>query len=298
MRRLVSVLLFVLAFPLLGAERTFKASDGTTLHYTISGKGETIVFLSGGPGFSGDYLQPIADRFASRYTTVVPDQRGTGKSKLATYDATTLTTALEVADLEMLRKELKLEKLTLAGHSWGGILSMLYASAHPDRVRALILISSGGPTLTFVDPSNKNLAARTTEEDKAKVLEWTFKAAEQPKKAMLEITRARTPSYFADRAKAKHLMDSLTEDSFELRVFQPLMNDLTKIGYDLREPLKKLKAPVLILHGRQDPIVTVDDTKAAIPSAKVVWLENAGHFPWEEQPEAFFKAMDGFLGAL
>jgi proline iminopeptidase len=56
-----------------------------------------------------------------------------------------------------------------------------------------------------------------------------------------------------------------------------------------------MKAPVLILHRKEDPLDTTAELRETFPKAQVVLLENAGHFPWVEQPEAFFAPLSSFL---
>src|ERR1044071_7572542 len=200
MRRLL--LLLVLALPLSAA--TFKSHDGTVLHYDVVGKGEPVVMLAGGPGFSPDYLRTIAEKLAGQNRFILFHQRGTGKSVLETYSMETLKLSTLVADLEALRQELKLEKMTIAGHSFGGILAMMYAREHPERIRALAMIDSGGPTLAAMQKFETNLKARFTDEDKATIKEWSApeKMKEQHRRAVLEITKAKAGAYFADRKNA------------------------------------------------------------------------------------------------
>ncbi|HET8798532.1 MAG TPA: alpha/beta hydrolase [Thermoanaerobaculia bacterium] len=294
-------LLLVLALPLSAA--TFKAADGTVLHYEVigdvTGRGAPVVMLAGGPGFSPGYLEPVARTLRKEVRSVLFHQRGTGLSTMETITAETHKLQTLVADLESLRTELKAEKLTLLGHSFGGILAMMYAAEHPDRVAALVLVDSGGPTLASMPKFVANFNARLTAEDNAKVKEWSdpAKMAENRKRAILEITRARTPAYFADRAKAKRLMDALTEESFNDAVLWAVTPQMMA-GLDLREALKGVKAPVLVLHGKQDPLETAEEVHAAFDGAKLVVIDGAGHFPWEEQPEKFFAPLTEFLRIL
>ena len=67
---------------------------------------------------------------------------------------------------------------------------------------------------------------------------------------------------------------------------------------DLRAGLEKVTAPVLILHGKQDPLETAEELRETFPKARVELLENAGHFPWAEQPAAFYAALGGFLASV
>jgi proline iminopeptidase len=289
-----SLLLLLLALPISAA--TFKAADGTLLHYDVIGKGRPVVFLAGGPGFSPGYLEPVAKGIEGKFARILFHQRGTGRSTMETINAETLALPTLISDLEALRMHLSADSLTLVGHSFGGILAMQYAASHPDRVRALALIDSGGPTLTSVPGFITNLGSRMTAEDTAKVKEWSTpeRLKNEHKRAVLEITRAKTPAYFADRAKATRMMVAFDETSFHDGVFWAITPQLMG-GLDLRQPLAAVKAPVLVIHGRQDPLESAQEVHETFPTSELVWIENAGHFPWEEQPAAVFLPLAKFL---
>jgi proline iminopeptidase len=295
MRRLLPLAL-VLALPLSAA--TFQSDDGVKLQYEIVGKGEHVVLLSGGPGFSPEYLRPVADALGKKYAMVLFQQRGTGNSKLETYDASTLELKKLVADVEALRRELKQEKLILAGHSFGGILSMMYAREHPDRVRALVLLDSGGPTLASVPKLNANLEARFSAEEKIRIKEWSDpeRLKADHKRAILEITKAKTAAYFADRSKAQLLIDPMNDETFNDAVFWPIVMQMMTL--DLRAGLEKVKAPVLVIHGKQDPLESADEVHTTFPGSRLVMIENAGHFPWLEQPEKVYAPVREFLASV
>jgi len=281
-----------MALPLAAA--TLKSDDGVTLYYETHGKGVPILLLSGGPGFSSEYMLPIAKHLESRYKAVLLDQRGTGKSLLETYDATTLDHKKLISDIEALRRALKVEKLTLVGHSWGGILSMLYAAEHPDRVHAMVLIDAGGPTIAGVAKFTANHTARMTKEDTKRVAEGYANLQKDHKAAILEITRARTPPYFHDRAKALRFADALNEDSFNDKAFWAIVGQLTP-SFDLRPALQKVNVPVLIIHGKSDPLESAQEVHDALAGSHIEMIADAGHFPWVEQPQAVYRVMDDFL---
>jgi proline iminopeptidase len=293
MRRLLLVL--VLALPLSAA--TFQSDDGVTLHYDVIGKGEPVVMLAGGPGFSPDYLRPVADALAKKYSLVLFHQRGTGKSVLEKYDGMFEMKKL-VADLEALRRELKQDKLTFVAHSFGGILSMMYAREHPNRIRALALVDSGGPTLQAMPKFNANLEARFSAEEKATIKEWSNpeKLKNEHKRAVFEITKAKTAAYFADRAKAKLFIDAMNDQWFNDAVFWGILPQMMTL--DLRAGLEKVKAPVIVIHGRQDPLESSAEVHATFPSSRLVLIDDAGHFPWLEQPKQVYSALEGFLAGL
>lgn len=104
--------------------------------------GKPALFLHGGPG-SG--CSPGQRRFfdPSLYRAVLFDQRGSGRSRpLASEpnaDLSTNTTAHLIADIEMLRERLGVDRWTILGLSWGTTLGLAYAQAHPNRVTAMVL---------------------------------------------------------------------------------------------------------------------------------------------------------------
>ena len=294
MRRLL-VLAFLLTLPLSAA--TFKSDDGVTLHYEVLGKGEPVVLLSGGPGFSPDYLRPIAETLQKKHAAVLFHQRGTGKSKLEKYDGEVLDFKRLIADVDALRRELKQEKLSIVAHSFGGILSMMYAREHPDRIRALALIDSGGPTLSAVPKFNTNLEARFSAEEKARIKEWSDPERRKAdhKRAVLEITKAKTAAYFADRTKASLLIDPMNEETFNDAVFWGVVMQM--MALDIRAGLDKVKAPVLVIHGKQDPLESAAEVHATFPGSKLVLIENAGHFPWLEKPAEVYQPLESFFAS-
>jgi len=275
---------------LLLALLSFTTPDNITLHYDSLGHGDPVVVLSGGPGFSVAYMRPVAEVVAKHHRAILFEQRGTGHSAITSYDTLTLDSA--VSDLEALRQELNVNRLTIVGHSWGGMLAMLYAQAHPEHVGRIVLIDSGGLTTAFMESFSKNLEARESGEDLDKLAYWRDPARKKadPRHAAVEALKAKMPSYFYDRRKANV---PLGDDDYDSRVFSALGRSLK--NYDVTAGMKKLRAPVLIIHGREDPLVAAEELHAAIPGSKLVWIEKSGHFPWVEQPAAFRAAIERFL---
>ncbi len=263
--------------------------DGFDLHYRTMGKGPAVILLSGGPGFDVDYMQPVAEKLADAFTCVLLEQRGTGRSRAAKPDPASMTLRNVVEDLEALRVHLKLDALTLIGHSWGGMLAMAYAAAHPDRVGRLLLVGPGGMDPQFQAYFGPNLEMRLWPSDKE---------ARAAAKTPVQNIRALTPAYFFDREKALAFAKATPEDSLHADVGAAMWPDLAK-SYNVRDSMKKLDRPTLIVQGRQDPIgeSTAYEIHLAIKGSSLQFLNRCGHFPWLEQPEAFFKVTREFLSA-
>ncbi len=113
--------------------------DGHRLWWEESGApdGIPVVFLHGGPGAG---CAPAYRRFfdLSAYRIILFDQRGAGRSKpYAAIEAN--TTQLLIADLEALRRHLRIDKWLTFGGSWGSTLALAYGEAHPERCLGFVL---------------------------------------------------------------------------------------------------------------------------------------------------------------
>jgi proline iminopeptidase len=210
-----------------------------------------------------------------------------------------MTVALCVEDLESLRRDLGQERLLLVGHSWGGMLAMAYAAAHPDRVDRLILIGPGGPTTEFFQWFNDSVNGRMYPEDRA-VQEYWVSAAKHGvdgEKANLEAIRALTPAYFFDRAKGLAFAQQLHDGSLHALTFSLLESDFNRPEYDSRAGLRELRRPAIIIQGHQDPIgqKTAEEIHSLIRDSILRYIPRSGHFPWLEQPEQFRSAVAEFL---
>lgn len=117
--------------------------DGQQVYWELSGNpdGKPVVFLHGGPGGGTDpayrqFFDPAA------YRIVLFDQRGCGRSTPHVADGAELsvnTTDRLLADIEMLRDHLGVERWQVFGGSWGSTLALAYAQKHPHRVTELVL---------------------------------------------------------------------------------------------------------------------------------------------------------------
>src|SRR2546422_8972283 len=131
---------------------------GVRLFPRRTGDGPPVVVLHGGPGAHHDYLLPQYDLLARRRTLLYYDQRGGGRSPVGR--DTPVGWREHVADLEALRRHWSIDRLTLLGYSWGGLLAVLYCLEHPERVDRLALVSPAPGRAAWRGQIHPPLAAR------------------------------------------------------------------------------------------------------------------------------------------
>ena len=114
--------------------------DGVELAYVEHGTGEPAMLMLHGMACVHEHMTPLIDVFACEHRCVAFDLRGHGSSGVP-HDA--YSTVDFTSDLGFVIDELGLDRPILIGHSFGGSVSLAFAAAHPDRVRALVMLDSG-----------------------------------------------------------------------------------------------------------------------------------------------------------
>jgi proline iminopeptidase len=284
--------------------------DKVRIFYKIEGRGpETLVVVHGGPGNSLESIRPDLQPLMKGRRVIYYDQRGQGRSELIT-DGAKLGYRQHVADLEALRVHFKLEKLTLLGNSWGGLLISLYAIEHPDRIERMVLDVPAAPIKGFNDDMDDEIGRRMSVLYKPKEFA-RIKSAVKPENWLV----AKDPVpycrefYTAVLAAYTHEMRSLDKIGFKgdlcsggnesvrrqrtlnAHVWQSLGD------YNVVAQLGAVKAPVLVIHGASDVIQLRGSEiwASAYPNARLLVIHNAGHIAHVERADLFFPAVQTFL---
>jgi proline iminopeptidase len=270
---------------------TTRAVRGVTLYERRVGEGPPVVVLHGGPGAHHDYLRPGFDRLAAGRELVYYDQRGGGRSPVAR--DVPVGWREHVADLEALREAWGLERLALCGYSWGGLLAMLYATEHPDRVARLALVSPAPAWREARAAFEAAFAQRnldpTLQAERARLRESGLRERD-PDAFQRRLFELSVVPYFHDPS----LVTRLTPFRVTGRTQQEVWASLG--DYDLRPALARLDVPALVLHGREDVIpATAAEEAARLLRAEWHLLSPCGHCPHVEQPDRFAEALLSFL---
>jgi pimeloyl-ACP methyl ester carboxylesterase len=248
--------------------------------------GAWVIVLHGGPGAAG-YMAPVARGLADSVRVLEPFQRGSGDEPL--------TVARHVADLhELVRCEGA--RPAIVGHSWGAMLALSYAAAHPDSAGPLVLIGCG----TFDPMARERLHAtveeRTDGDLRARIERLTAEVPD-PDERLRVMGELILPLYSYDLATSgeeSELCDARAQDE--------TWRDMVRLQREGVYPaaFAAIKTPVLMLHGAFDPHpgqMIRASLEPFLPQLEYREFERCGHYPWLERSarDEFFSVMRDWL---
>ena len=278
------------------------AGPDVNLFYRLVGTGsDTLVVVHGGPGFNMDYffddLQPLTDRL----TLIFYDQRGTGQSSLVV-DSAQLAASWFAEDLEAVRSHFGLGRLNILGHSWGAGVAALYAMRYPTNVSRLLIV--GGIPLRG-ELLTEGFSQLQMSRDSSEIQEMEeLYAARLTNPEDAEVCRAYYGLWFrpffgvsgaADRSRGDFCSGSGESRRNKMQSVDRFT--MASLGdWDWRDSLRDLDAPTLVIHGTSDPIPVAGawEWVNTLPNARLLLLDDIGHFPYLEAPDQFFSAVREF----
>lgn len=256
-------------------------ANGTEIHYEVQGEGEPVVFLNGilMTAASWALQTSVLER---RYRCVLHDFRGqllSGKPEAAW--------RLEdhVEDLRVLLDHLGIEHVHLVGTSYGGEVGMMFALAHPERVKSLSVIAS----VSHLEPVLR------LETDL-----WAEAAGLGP----AALYRAMAPRTFSSRFLADH-PETVAQGEARLAAYSPefFLAFARLVGafqaLHITDRLPEIACPTLVVAAEEDALKPVAYSRriaAAIPGAELVVVPGAGHAVVIEKAEIVNTLLLGFLG--
>jgi pimeloyl-ACP methyl ester carboxylesterase len=215
------------------------------------------------------------ERLASHHTLVCYDRPGTG---LSDRNRTGFSLDSELRDLEVVVDHLKLKRLALLGHGFGGPVAIAYAARYPRRSSHLILYA------TYARG-----AAITTEEVKGSLISLVQAHWGVGSKALGDTL---VPGDAAGEFAAKYIRECAAPEIVAKILDFAYRNDVAHL-------LAKLRVPALVLHRHQDraiPFRLGRELASLIPNARFVPLEGRENPPWLGDFESVLRAIAEFLG--
>jgi proline iminopeptidase len=259
-----------------------------------------VLTLHGGPGFPHFYFECFEDFLPQAGMTYwYYDQLGCGFSDQPN-DPRLWNLARFTSEVEEVRTALGLERMVILGHSWGGMLAIEYALAHPDRLAGLVI---------------SNMVASIPSYEKY-ILELRdqLPAAKLARLKELELARAYdSPEYenIIDYLYHQHIcrLDPWPEPVSRAVKWlaQPVYNTVqgksefevtgNMKGWDRWRDLPKIGVPTLVLGGRYDTMNPQDliEMSRRMPDARTVICPNGSHLSMYDDQQAYFSALLTFL---
>jgi proline iminopeptidase len=297
------------AYPL---QEGFVDAHGVLIYYKIIGRGAPLMIVHGGPGASHDYLLPHLLPLARTNKLIFIDERGSGRSQKLD-DATKYTVENMVEDVEDVRQALGLGKISLMGHSYGGVLAQAYALKYQKNLTHLIL----GSTFQSTKAINEVLARmkQNMPADEREKLDALEKAGLFGKGKDWE--KNRYPDDYAKLAWGDGYFPFLYQRRPDPN-YDPMSGN-TSTAWDLyremwgshgefiidgnlksveyTDRLSTIHVPTLVIcgdHDESDPSLS-RTMHEKIAGSKLVIVPQSGHMVFVDQPNIYMKAIDDFL---
>jgi pimeloyl-ACP methyl ester carboxylesterase len=255
-----------------------------------------LIGLHGGPGLDGTKLRYQLAPLADVVQVVVPDQRGHGRSDLATPETWNL--ASWAADVRGLSDAFDIQHPIVFGTSFGGFVAQRYASAFPDHPAALILASTS-PRLPNLD----ELLLRFHElggEKAAEAMRRDWEEASEESGA--EWMRVCGPLLSLNDSPDPGVVRAQAERIQTMQVNLHFIRGEGKT-MDLRSALRNVRCPTLLMLGEHDPLVPLhlgEELVAAVPDrlARLEIIPNASHEVVTDNPEDTYRCIRDFIAEL
>jgi proline iminopeptidase len=277
----------------------YTATTDVPLYWCAYGKpgAPRVLVLHGGPGASHDYLLPQMLRLAAGRELVFYDQRGGGRSRVDS--DVDVAWRSHVDDLSRIAVELRSEPLVVVGYSWGALLAMLQgieSSGGRSAIRAetMLLIDPAPVARSYRAQFEAEFERRQASPEMERLREELAASGLRERDPEAHRQRAFELSvapYFADANAARDLTPFRVISRVQKAVWESLGD------YDLVPRLASVRTRALVVHGRQDPIpLASSEACARALRAQLVVMEQCGHVPYVEQPDALFEVAEAFLG--
>ena len=252
-----------------------------------------LFVLHGGPG--GDHSSFKGQTTAGLRKVaqlVYIDYRGSGRSAPA--DPETYTLDDNIEDVEALRVYLGLERISIIGSSYGGMVAQGYAIRYPQQIANLVLAATA-PSYRFIDDARRFVKTHGTP-DQIRVCQWLWDGAFQSQEQLYEYYRTMGPMYAM----------TFDADEFErtwkrgIRNFEQLNLGFSGFlhSFDFTGELSTIHCPTLVLGGAHDWICAPHHSRLMaerIPRAHLKIFSNSAHSLAQDEPDAYYTAMSGFL---
>jgi proline iminopeptidase len=236
-------------------------------------------------------------------TLIFYDVRNRGRSDEVADQSKLARGILEdVDDLDAVRHYFGIDQADVIGHSYVGLMVALYAMKYPAHVGRVVQIGPMQPDAAKQYPAHLRNADATFAEVMAKIGHMMKEPPSgDPEDVCKKFWAVLRAMYVADPKDAERIdwgrCELPNERNFMRYWTAHILPSIQSLNLTAEE-MVKAKAPILIVHGKQDrnaPYGGARDWAIQLPDARLVTVENAAHAPWIEAPELVFGSIKTFL---
>ena len=232
-----------------------------------------IAVIHGGPGAPGE-IAPVARELSFEWGVLEPFQTATSLEG-------------QVQELKALLKKNGDFPVTLIGHSWGAMLSFIFAAQYPFLVKKLILIGSGVYEEKYAANIMKTRLSRLNEKDRSEV-HTLGKTLDDPAVSDKNMSFARLGKLISRADSYDPLPQNNEVPECQYNIYQSVWPDASKLRSSgkLLELGKQIQCPVVAIHGDYDPHLAEGVQKPLsliLKNFRFFLLKNCGHLPWIER---------------
>lgn len=286
--------------------------DGAALWYKVAGPAAapTIFVLHGGPGYNTFAFEEVMGRRLERsFRMVYLDQRGCGRSDVLPAGAA-IGMQATVDDLEALRRELGVPRISLLAHSFGGAVAAAFAARYPTSLDRVVLVETSPWLGDALEHQLAYTAAHASEifppEDADRVRS-AARGTGTPFERVVATYGERGARRKAIQQAVLFGSDAVRESVESSDVRSGLAGctrpeavlALAREGHLARtraDGAERLPVPALLVAGRASQAIGPPNIEAAATAwgAELRWVPG-GHFPWVEDPDGFTEIVTGFV---
>lgn len=228
------------------------------------------------------------------------DQRGCGKTAFPK-DTSSITIQNYISDLEAIRVHLNIDKLNLAGHSWGAILAIDYSKQYPEHLNKLILLSPAPANSEYFDQMFKNMQSKRKDEDIKEMVKIMSSKEfdDRNPETILSAVKIGDKVNLFDQSKIDELYSSMvfTKESANNMLLVNSIMEKNFFNYNITENMNVITCPTLIILGDLDnvPFASSQLLQENLLHARLEVLKSAAHYPFFENQKEFNLAVDNFI---
>lgn len=262
--------------------------DGDSLHWTQVGSGpDTLVLVHGFGPYPSVQWQPVVWKFSPKATVLVVDLLGFGRS---TSPDSAISVHQQVEVLHHALTSRGIGPVHLIGHSYGGMVSTLFASRHPEMLKSLVLI----------DPLHRHFELRHLDSLQSQwgrpIEEVLLPRDVASYDAMMNVSVY--DPFFLPEFMKQQVLDNIY--SVNVRQREAMLRAVRRDAPNILRDAQGAAVPTLLVWGAEDALFPVRDAqKLALdfPQSRTVVVPKAGHIPHMERPFVVLDSLEAFFTA-